>query len=158
MMRSFILLVGSVTVAWAQDTGRITGSVVDPSGAVVPKAAISVLLHGGATPAATTVSNAAGLFTVESLRPVLYDLTVDAPGFEKYQIENVKVNPSRDTDLPAITLQLAAAATSVSVTAGVETVQTATTEISTTVTNDQISRLPVGDRNPMAFLSTQAGV
>jgi hypothetical protein len=158
-MRSFIFLFGCFSLLWAQDTGRITGSVLDPSGAVVPKAAISVLLHGGTTPAATTQSNSAGLFTVEELRPILYDLTVEATGFEKYRLENIKVNPSRDTDLSAITLQLASTATSVDVTAGgAETVQTTSTEISTTVTNEQISRLPVGDRNPMAFVATQAGV
>ncbi|MBV8841420.1 MAG: TonB-dependent receptor [Bryobacterales bacterium] len=157
-MRSVLLLV-CVSVVWAQDTGRITGSVVDPSGAVVPKAAISVILHGGTNAVATTQSNSAGLFTVEELRPLLYDLTIDAQGFDKYKLENVKVNPSRDTDLSAISLQVATTATSVSVTAtGAETVQTTSTEISTTVTNEQISRLPVGDRNVVAFISTQAGV
>jgi hypothetical protein len=144
---------------WAQDTGRITGSVVDPSGAVVPKASITVALHGGAASIAETVSNSAGLFTVETLRPVFYDLSIDASGFEKYNLENVKVDPSRDTNLGAIKLNLASTATSVNVSAtGAETVQTTSTEISTTVTNDQISRLPVGDRNPMAFITTQAGV
>ena len=157
-MRLLIILLGSVSLVCGQDTGRITGSVLDPSGAVVAKAAVSVLLHGGSAPAATTVSNSNGLFTVESLRPILYDLTVEAAGFEKYSLENIKVNPSRDTDLPAIKLQLAATTTAISVTAEAETVQTTSTEISTTVTNEQISRLPVGDRNPMAFISTQAGV
>jgi len=158
-MRWLLFFIGSFSLLRAQDTGRITGSVLDPSGAVVPKAAVSVFLHEGSNPVATTVSNSAGLFSVESLRAILYDITVEAQGFEKYKLENIKVNPSRDTDLPAITLQLAATATSVSVTAGgAEFVQTTSTEISTTVTNEQISRLPVGDRNPMAFITTQAGV
>jgi hypothetical protein len=144
---------------FAQDTGRITGSVVDPSGAVVPKASIGILLHGGANPVAATATNSAGLFTVETLRPVFYDLKIEASGFEAFKLENVKVNPSRDTDLGALKLALAATATSVNVTVnGAETVQTTSTEISTTVTNEQISRLPVGDRNPMAFIATQAGV
>ncbi|MGD1097725.1 MAG: TonB-dependent receptor, partial [Bryobacteraceae bacterium] len=43
-------------------------------------------------------------------------------------------------------------------TAGSETVQTSGPEISTTITMDQIRRLPVLDRNPLAFLTTQAGV
>jgi hypothetical protein len=144
--------------AWAQDTGRITGSVVDPSGAVVAKATISLLLQNGTKPIATTQSNAQGLFTLEAVRPVYFDLTVDAPGFQQYKLSNVKVNPSRDTDLPPIALRLAATSTEVSVTAGAETVQTISPEISTTVTSEQISRLPVGDRNPLAFISTQAGV
>ena len=43
-------------------------------------------------------------------------------------------------------------------TEGAETVQTTSTEISTTVSSEQILRLPVGDRNPLGFIATQAGV
>ena len=142
----------------AQDTGWITGSVTDPSGASVPKATVNLILHGGTKPVATAVTTAQGLFTLQTLRPVDYDLTVDAPGFQQYKLDDVKVDPSRPTDIPAIKLVLATAATSISVTAGLETVQTTSPEISTTVTAEQIERLPVGDRNPLAFISTQAGV
>ncbi len=142
----------------AQDTGWITGSVTDPSGAAVPKATVNLLLHGGSKAVATTVTTSQGLFTLQTLRPVYYDLTVDAAGFQQYKTENVKVDPSRPTDLPAIQLAVAAAAASINVTAGLETVQTTSPEISTTVTAEQIERLPVGDRNPLAFISTQAGV
>jgi Carboxypeptidase regulatory-like domain/TonB dependent receptor len=142
----------------AQDTGWITGSVSDPTGAAVPKATVNLLLHGGTKPVAATMTTAQGLFTLQTLRPVYYDLTVDAPGFQQYKLENVKVDASRPTDLPGIKMILAAAASSVNVTAGLETVQTTSPAISTTMTAEQIERLPVGDRNPLAFISTQAGV
>jgi hypothetical protein len=143
----------------AQDTGWITGSVTDPSGAAVPKATVNLLLHGGSKPVATTLTTAQGLFTLQTLRPVNYDLTVDAAGFQQYKLDNVKVDPSRPTDIPGIKMTLAAAAAStVNVNAGLETVQTTSPEISTTMTAEQIERLPVGDRNPLAFISTQAGV
>ncbi len=151
------LAVGSVTVR-AQDTGWITGSVADPSGAAVPKATINLMLHGGSKPVATTVTTAQGLFTLQTLRPVYFDLTVDAAGFQQYRLDNVKVDPSRPTDIPKIVLKVAAAAAAVNVTAGLETVQTTSPELSTTVTAEQIERLPVGDRNPLGFISTQAGV
>ncbi|HEY7337283.1 MAG TPA: TonB-dependent receptor [Bryobacteraceae bacterium] len=162
-MRALVLLLACSSfvcgpLAWGQDTGRITGSVVDPSGAAVPKASINLALHDGSKAVATTQSNAQGLFTLEALRPIYFDLTVEAQGFQQYKLQNVKVNPSRDTDLAPIALRVAATTESVSVSAGVETVQTVSPEISTTVTNEQISRLPVGDRNPLAFISTQAGV
>ncbi len=157
-MRSLCLFLASVPFLWAQDTGRITGTVTDPSGAVVPRATVSLFLHDGAKAIATTATNSAGLFTLEVLRPVYYDLTIEASGFEPYKEANIKVNPSRDTDLPPIKLQLAATATAVEVTAQAETVQTTSPEISTTVTAEQISRLPVGDRNPLEFITTQAGI
>ena len=153
-----LIVLGSGAVLNGQDTGWITGTILDPTGAAVPKASINLMLHGGAKPVATTVTSAQGLFTLQTLRPVYYDLTVDAPGFQQYRLDNVKVDPSRPTDLPKITLKVAATTTAVTVTAGLETVQTTSTEISTTVTAEQIERLPVADRNPLEFISTQAGV
>lgn len=132
--------------------------MVDATGAVIPKAIINLMLHGGAKPLATTVTTAQGLFTLQTLRPVYYDLTVDAPGFQQYKLANVKVDPSRPTDLPKITLAVALAGQQVTVTAGLESVQTTSPEISTTVTAQQIERLPVGDRNPIEFIATQSGV
>src|SRR5260370_15137200 len=92
-MRSLVFLFGSISFLWAQDTGRITGTVTDPTGAVIPKATINLSLHDGSKPLATTVTNSAGLFTIDTLRPVFYDLTVEASGFQSYKIVNAKVNP-----------------------------------------------------------------
>jgi len=142
----------------AQGTARVTGSVVDPSNASVPGAAVELLLHGGKRPQLSTRTGSNGLFSIESVRPELYDLVIEAPGFQPYKLENVKVDSSRATDLPPLKLALAAASASVDVKAAAETVQTTNPEISTTVTMDQIMRLPVGDRNPLEFISTQAGV
>lgn len=156
-LRFLFLLVCGVAVN-GQDTGWITGSVVDPSGAAIAKATVNLMLHGGAKPLATTVTTDQGLFTLQTLRPVYYDLTVDATGFQQYKLENVKVDPSRPTDLPRITLAVSIAGQQVTVTAGLESIQTTSPELSTTVTADQIEGLPVGDRNPLEFISTQAGV
>jgi hypothetical protein len=153
-----ILAFGFSVVASAQVTGSITGTVVDPTGAAVPKAKISIMLAGGARALTETQTNAEGLFSIATIRPELYDLSVGAPGFVAYKVRNVKVDPSRATNLPAIKLELAATKTSVDVTAGAETVQVSGPEISTTVTIDQIRDLPVADRGPLSFISTQAGV
>jgi hypothetical protein len=145
-------------LASAQTNGRLTGSVIDPSGASVPKATVSILLHGGKRALLATLTNNDGEFVVESVRPELYDLVVEADGFQRYILENVKVDPARTTDLPPIKLALATTATSIEVTASAESVQTTSTAIASTVTAEQIRRLPVGDRNPLAFIATQAGV
>ena len=158
-MRTLTLFVLSgCWILQAQDTGRITGSVEDPSGAAIPKATIKLVLHDGSRSLVTTVTNAAGLFTVEALRPVYYDLTVDAPGFQPYKQENLKVDIGRATDLAPIKLKLASGTDSVTVTADAESVQTTSPEVSTTVTREQIERLPVGDRYALSFIATQAGV
>ena len=45
---------------------------------------------------------------------------------------------------------------SIDVTADVQTVQTSNSEVATTVTNEQVRRLPMLDRDPMALITTQA--
>ena len=151
-----LLLLGGSLVA--QVNGRLTGSVIDPSGAAVPKASVNLLLHGGKRALLATTTGTDGQFSIQSIRPELYDLTINAGGFQPYKLENVKIDPSRSTDLAAIKLSVATTSTSVEVTANAQTVQTTSPEISTTVTMDQIRRLPVGDRNPLGFIATQAGV
>ena len=158
MGRFLIISLLFSALAHAQGTASITGSVIDPSGAAIPGATVNLLLHGGKKPLISTHTGSGGLFSMESVRPETYDLVIEAQGFEHYRMENVVVNSARATDLSAIKLSVATTATSVDVTANVETVQTTSPEISTTVTMDQIRRLPVADRNPIAFLRTQAGV
>src|SRR5580704_8799770 len=116
------------------------------------------MLHGGKRVLLSTLTNQDGGFSIDSIRPELYDLTVEADGFQSYRLENVKIDPARATDLAALRLSLATTAMSVEVQSNAETVQTTSTEISTTVSAEQIRRLPVGDRNPLGFIATQAGV
>src|SRR5580704_4438471 len=153
-----LLLVSGCWILQAQDTGRISGSVEDPAGAAVPNATINLTLHNGSRPLVTTVTNAGGLFTIDTLRPVYYDLVVDAAGFQRYTQENLKVDVARATDLAPMKLKLASGTDTVTVVATPETVQTNSAEVSTTITRDQIERLPVGDRYALSFVTTQAGV
>src|SRR5216683_726575 len=142
----------------AQVTGRLSGSVTDSSGAAIPNATVNLLLPGGAKPVLATVTTSEGLFSFTNVRPVSYDLTVESKGFLKYTLRGLKVDPARETSLPRVQLELAAVTQSVDVTADVQTVQTSNAEVATTVTNEQVRRLPMLDRNPMSLIATQAGV
>jgi hypothetical protein len=152
---SFVLLVVS---GYAQVTGRLSGSVSDSSGAAIPNATVNLLLAGGTKPVLTTVTTAEGLFSFTNVRPEKYDLAIESSGFLKYSLRGVKIDPARETSLAAIKLELAAVTQSVDVTADVQTVQTQNAEVSATITNEQVRRLPMLDRDPMALIATQAGV
>ena len=152
-----VVLLGSSCV-YAQTNGRLTGSVVDPTGGAVPKATVGLLLHGGKRALLSTLTNNEGSVTIESIRPEVYDVLVEAPGFENYRLENVKIDSARSTDLAPIKLSLASTSMNMEVKAGAESVQTSSTAIATTITSEQLERLPVADRNPLAFITTQAGV
>ncbi|MBI4874024.1 MAG: carboxypeptidase regulatory-like domain-containing protein, partial [Acidobacteria bacterium] len=156
-MSVLVALVTAAT-ATAQVAGRLSGSVLDSSGAAVPGAKISVFLAGGAQAVLTAQTTSEGLFSVAGVRPEFYDLTVEARGFVNYTLRRVKVDPARETAIPPLRLELAAVRQTLEVSAAAESVQTSNAEISSTVTNEQVRRLPMLDRGPLALITTQPGV
>jgi TonB family protein len=62
----------------------LAGTVLDPSGAVIPRATISLKNTGGPNEEAA-VSNLAGAYTLPGILPGEYVVTVSAPGFALYQ-------------------------------------------------------------------------
>jgi hypothetical protein len=129
-----IISLFSVGTAAAQVNGRLTGTVVDPSGASIPNAQVSVFLGGGESAIFTVRTNAEGRFDFASLRPEYYRLSVDASGFAKTVLQEVKVDPGRETALPAVTMEVATGAQMIEVVAGPNTVNTSNAEVAATVT------------------------
>src|ERR1035441_2932192 len=117
----------------AQIGGRITGSVVDSSGAAVPSAQVDLLLSGGKRPLLTTRTSMEGLYHLIGVRPGEFDLTVEAAGFVKVTLRNVTVDAVRETAVPEIKMDLATVTQSVEVTAQAEGAVTTNAEISQTI-------------------------
>ncbi len=156
-MRILLLFLCSFSL-FAQVSGRISGSVTDSSGAVVPGAEVTLAMPGSAKPIMSAQTTAEGLFNFSGVAPGSYDLAVTSGGFTSYNLRGLKVDPARETTLPAIALTLASISQSVEISASAQSLQTANAEISTTVTNQQVRRLPILDRNPLDLIRTQAGV
>jgi len=150
-----LILVVSVS---AQVAGRLSGSVLDSSGAAIPGANISVYVAGGKEPVLTGSSNEAGLFTFPAVRPETYDVVVESAGFAKATLRDVKVSPLQETGLGEIKLQVASAVTSVEVAADVQSVQLNNAEVASTVTATQVQNLPVLGRQVSTLFLTQPGV
>ena len=142
----------------AQVAGRVTGTVVDATGAAVPYAAVGLQLPGSNTDQFSTKTSAAGDFTLVSVPANTYDLAVEAKGFQKAVVSKLKVDPGRSTDVPPIKLEVAGVTQTVEVSEAISAVQTSNAEVTTTVTRKQIEDLPVLDRNPLGFLLTQVGI
>jgi hypothetical protein len=161
MGKKFVLLLALLALAVpvsAQFSGRVSGSVVDATGGVVPQAQVDLYLPGGSKPLLTAKTTAEGLFTFLGVRSGQYDLTVDMPGFVKATLRGIVVDPARETSIPQIKLELPTVAQSVEVTADAEAVQLSNAEISETITMNQVDKLPVLDRDPLELIQTQAGV
>src|SRR5581483_1379277 len=153
----FLLFAVALTLS-AQVTGRLTGTVIDPSGASVPNAKVGLYLPGGKTPLLSTATNEDGIFDFIAVRPDLYMLQIDAAGFNKQTQADVKVDPARQLMLAPITLVVASASQTVEISANSTTVDTSTAEIATTVSQEQITNLPVLSRQITNLFNTQAGV
>ncbi|MGH9719826.1 MAG: TonB-dependent receptor domain-containing protein [Bryobacteraceae bacterium] len=144
--------------SFAQTNGRLSGSVLDSSGSAIPGASIGLSLPGGSSPVFTSETTAEGLYSMTGLRPDTYDLSFEAAGFQKTTLRGIKIDPGRETSLPPVKLEVGAVNQVVEVTAESASIQTSNAEISTTVTNEQVRRLPLLNRNASALINTQAGV
>jgi hypothetical protein len=143
----------AATAAYAQQTG-VTGTVTDPSGAVVAGASVQVKEAGGATFSATT--NAAGIFVVPSLVASDYTVTVSANGFGKVEKKiTILVGQVGEAN---IRLPLANATTSVLVESSALEVETTSSEVAGNITPDEVQNLPVNGRSYVELSSLVAGI
>ena len=145
------------TVASAQlESGQISGTVMDQTGAAVPGAAVSV--KNTATNAERdTVSSSTGGYEVTGLTPATYQLTVSAGSFKAFTA-TVEVTVGGHVTLDA-KLSVSAAVTEVQVVGeGGAQVNTQTQEMSQVVDTQQIANLPSLTRNPYDFVALAGNV
>ena len=142
----------------AQVSGRVTGTVVDASGAAVPNADVSLQLPGGNSAIYSTKTGGTGDFSLPAVNPATYNLVVETKGFVKVVVGDLQVDSDRSTDVPTVKLQVASVTATVEVSGATQTVETSNAEIATTITNQQVQNLPTLNRDPLGFLMTQAGI
>ncbi len=125
--------------------GKLTGTVTDQSGAVLPGVSVTVTSVERAT-TRSTVTNSAGGYVFASLVPGNYDLTVELAGFSTKQTRtHVSVGATVD-----VNFQMAVGAQTEVVTVLGESaaqINTSTQDISTTINQTQIRELPTITRN-----------
>jgi hypothetical protein len=148
----------AITALSAQVASSVTGTVVDPSGAAIPGATVSLQLAGGGSNLFTSKTGVNGAFDIPSVPPNTYDVVVEAGGFLKLVVNGLVVEPSRTTDVATLKLAIASTTESVEVSEAATTVQTTSSDVSTTITKAQIQDLPTMNRSPLGFLQSQAGI
>lgn len=146
----------AVTVALAQsDLGSISGFVRDPSGATIPNAKVTVKSASGSVER-TTTTNESGYYTITNIPPTTYTVSVEAPGFKKFESTDNKLDPSSHLAVDA-TLTVGAATESVEVVATATTLQTESASVQKNVTRQQIDALELNGRNPVNMASLVPG-
>jgi hypothetical protein len=138
-------------------TGTLVGIVADPADAAVPGAQVE-LTNNSTGAVITTKSGAEGIFRFNSLVPATYSLTVAPPaGFKTYIEANVEVTADEVRDLGRIRLALGAQTEHVTVMAKAESIQTASSENSKLIDNNQLSNITLKGRDLFGLMVTMPG-
>ncbi|MGH9477214.1 MAG: carboxypeptidase regulatory-like domain-containing protein [Terriglobales bacterium] len=145
-----------VAAQTAAATGTVVGTVTDPSGAVIPGAAIT-LINTGTNARRTASSGRQGGFTFPAVIPGIYSLTVAANGFRTAAIPALSVSVARSS-LANVKMSLGSAAQTVEVSAG-GTVQLQTTNatVGNTISSQSLIRLPTLQHDASELLNLQPG-
>src|SRR6267378_3919741 len=125
--------------------GTIIGTVTDPSGAGVPGAKITVVDKGKGVSQFTT-SNDSGYYTVSNLTPGDYKLAVEAKGFKTYVQENLPVIVGSSTTVN-VELRVGQVGETITVDTTPPMMETDRASVSTDLTSEQVTSLPILDRN-----------
>jgi Carboxypeptidase regulatory-like domain len=156
MLLMLLMLQSSVPAQTGSSSLR--GIVLDPQGQAVAGANIT-LTHVETNATRKQTTNEKGNYSFDLLTPGNYRLEVEATGFKKAVVSNIRALVDKPTTTD-VQMEVGALTESVSVSAGASEVllnkQDAT--IGNTFSSQQITQLPIESRNVVALLSLQPGV
>jgi carboxypeptidase family protein len=155
---SLLLMLASLnSLGLAQTTSasRISGTVMDSQGAVIPNA--DVVIKNNETGAEFKLkSGEDGSFVLPGLRLGTFTVTVSSSGFKQTVIPDVQTVVG-DTVVVEVRMQPGAASETVTVTGGAEVLQKESTTVGSTITGRQISELPFTSRNALDLVLNLPG-
>ena len=105
---SLALVFFSVSLLGQSATGNISGTVTDASGAVIPKANVT-LIDEATNSKRTTVSNNSGVFNFAAVLPASYTVNSEASGFRPWEERTIVMTQGANLNLPNIALQVGTA-------------------------------------------------
>src|SRR5579863_2566633 len=152
-----VLLCGLSSVALAQVTAAtISGTITDPSGAVVPGATVTATNQGTGL-ARSATSGGSGDYVLTELDPGVYKLTVTAAGFATKEESGIQVDVAGRLGIN-IALEVGKGTTTVEVTGAAPLVETTNSTLSDVVTQEKIVDLPLNGRDPYNLIALEPGI
>jgi hypothetical protein len=149
------LLVPSL-MAQTAATGALTGTITDPSGAVVPNATVT-LRNVDTGQARTVMTVADGTYTFSLLAPGTYRLRIEAGGFKPLEVPSATVNVT-ETEVLNRSLEVGAQTQTVTVEGEVVAIQTESSALGTVANARTVTEIPLNTRNYTNLLAFSAGV
>src|SRR3984893_15553737 len=137
------LLAGTIQVSSQGSNGEILGTVIDQSG-------------GNVFGATVTITDQAGEYVASDLTPGTYTVRVEAKGFKVFERQNVLLEVGKEVRVDA-PLQTGSQNETITVTEEVPMVDTTTTTLGGTLSNEIINDLPLNGRNYQNLLTLRPG-
>src|ERR1700730_17194104 len=151
-----VILIGAVVVVGQSNKGGISGTVVDANGASVPEATFTITNTGTGQSSAVTTSDT-GAFSVSSLDPVTYRITVETPNFKKAVVDNIKVDTATTTTTNVV-LEAGAVSEQVTIQADAPLINTESGAATQTITERQLRDVPLNNRSVLDLALTAPNV
>jgi hypothetical protein len=151
-----MMLLG-VPALQAQFGGSLNGTVTDTTGAVISGATVT-LTNPATQVTKTTTSDASGFYSFTELAGGTYTVTVTANGFKDQNFSDVAVTAELPRGLD-VKLTVGAAAQTVTVNGSLTPIlNTSDSSMSSTISSEDVSRLPAFGRDPYELLRTGVGI
>src|SRR5947207_1318166 len=157
LVAAFVLAVSAAVPAAAQDTGTVTGTLVDQSGQVLPGVTVT-LTNERTADSRTLVSDERGEFAFRAVPPGLYTVRADLAGFRPFEQRSNVLNASAVLSLGTMKLEIGALNEVVSVVAQGTFVETRNSDYSALLTTKQIEQIQTKGRDVMSLLKLLPGV
>jgi hypothetical protein len=158
-MKTLLLIASFILFAlgcWAGVGGSVSGTVKDSSGAVIPRAEVTVInLDNGVRQ--TTKSDDKGFYTFPVLLVGHFDVEVSCSGFKPYRRTSVVVDANSLVVVDAV-LQVGQRSDAVIVSDSAVHVETYSSQIGEVINGDRMTNAPLNNRSYTDLLSMQAGV
>lgn len=155
LLSVFFLGFASVALAQSAGTAGLTGTITDPTGAVVPGVTVTAT-NTDTNQARTATTGADGTYKFTLLPPGNYRLRFTAKGFKTEEVPSVMLNV---TESPVVDrmLQVGEQTEQVTVQAAGEAIQTGSSTLGTVVSTQTVTSLPLVSRNYTQILGLSAG-
>ncbi|MGB6544478.1 MAG: carboxypeptidase regulatory-like domain-containing protein [Candidatus Acidiferrales bacterium] len=145
-----------VISAWAGEGGKISGTVKDSSGAVVPQVTVTAT-NTGTDFVLTVTTDEQGFYSFPSLPVGRYDLEFKAAGFGPYRRAGVVIDANTALIVDTV-LRIGQKNETVTVTDSQVHVETSSTQMGEVITGSQMTGVPLNGRSFTDLLTLQPGV
>jgi hypothetical protein len=153
---SCVVLLFSVQMVAQLSTAALNGVVRDPTGAVVPKAKVSLTAVDTAV-VRTTLSNSAGEYVFTSLTPAKYTVQASATGFASQKVSEFLLAVGQ-TGTIDFALPIGSESSVITVEAAAQQLDATSSNLGTVLATKQVNDLPTNGRNFTSLLSLTPGV